>query len=312
MITFRYEDRDTPVHRTSAVVKLIWVVDVLTLSLIFDDPIYLVLLFAATLPVVYVGHIAREWFSVIRFVVFLAPMIVALNVAFNHNGSHVLYQAGVALPFLGTPTITLEALVYGLMMSVRLLAILSAFAILTFTVHPDDLMLLMLKLKVPYRSVLVTSMSTRFLPTLIEDARTITDVQRSRGLEVDRGNIIQRIKNRVPILVPLVANSLDRAVQIAEAMESRAFGSSKKRTFYRELELSRWDKAMALLMLTPLVLGLLGRLLFGLGTYRYYPSLEPITLEPMGAVALLVVLLVLNMLSIPQSRLQSKQLLITK
>jgi len=299
MITFRYEDKDTPVHRRSAVVKLIWVVDVLVLSLIFDDPLYLVLLFCATLPVVYVGNIMREWFSVIKFVVFLAPMIVVLNVLFNHNGSHVLYQAGVALPFVGVPTITLEALVYGLMMSVRLLAILSAFAVLTFTVHPDDLMLLMLKLKVPYRSVLITSMSTRFLPTLMEDARTITDVQRSRGLEMDRGNIVQRIKNRVPILVPLVANSLDRAVQIAEAMESRAFGSSKKRTFYRELELDKWDRAMALLMLVPLMLGLFGRVLVGIGTYRYYPSLAPITLEPIGAVALVAILVALGTLSIP-------------
>ena len=299
MITFGYEDKNTPVHRANPAIKLMWVVDVLVLSLAFDDPLYLGLIFLATLPVVYIAHILKEWFSIIKLIVFLAPFIVVLNVAFNHNGSTVLYDAGFWIPFVGSPVVTLEALFYGLAMCVRLLSILSAFVVLTFTIHPDDLMLLMLKLKVPYRSVLITSMSTRFLPTLMEDAKTITDVQRSRGLEMDTGSIIQRIKNRIPVLVPLLANSLDRSVQIAEAMESRAFGSGKGRTFYREVAFSRWDKVMALIMLSPLALGLAGRLAFGLGTYQYYPSLQPFALEPLSALALVMVVLVLNTLPVP-------------
>jgi len=298
MITFRYEDKNTPVHRANPVLKLIWVVDVLVLSLAFDHPLYLVLVFLATLPVVYLGKIAKEWFSIIKIIVFLAPFIVVLNVAFNQNGSTVLYAAGFSLPLVGSPTITLEALTYGLAMCVRLLSILSAFALLTFTVHPDELMLLMLKLRVPYRSVLVTSMSTRFLPTLMEDAKTITDVQRSRGLEMDTGNVVQRIKNRIPVLVPLLANSLDRSVQIAEAMESRAFGSGKERTYYKELSMTRWDRIMALIMLAPLVLGLIGRLILGLGTYQYYPTLQPLVFEPASVLVLVMIVLAIGLLPV--------------
>ena len=294
MISFRYKEKGTAIHKLNAFCKLAWVVSILVLSLIFNNPIYLLLLFLSTLPIIIAARVWREWASLMKFALYLCLAIIIVNALVSSHGSHLLWQAPFRIPLIGAPVITLEAIFFGVGMSLRLLAIISAFTILTFTIHPDDIMLAMIKMKLPYKSVLVTSLSTRFVPTLIDDVERISDVQRSRGLELDRGKLTQRIKSRMAIIIPLLSNSLDRTVQVAEAMESRAFGSGEKRTFYKEIKLSRLDVPALISGFLPVVLGMFMRW-WGQGDYQYYPTLEKISLDGFecSMLALLVFLLCL-------------------
>lgn len=277
MISFRYKDKGTAIHKLNPFCKLGWVTSVFALALILNNPIYLLLLFLATLPLVIAAKVWREWTSIIKFAFYLCLAIIIINALVSSHGSHLLWQASFRIPIIGTPVLTVEAVLFGVGMSLRLLAIISAFGILTFTIHPDDLMLSMIKMKLPYKSVLVTSLTTRFIPTLIDDVERISDVQRSRGLELDHGNLMQRIKSRMAIIIPLLSNSLDRTVQVAEAMESRAFGHGERRTFYREVKLSKVDAQILIVSLLPLALGIFMRWL-GQGDYQYYPTLGKISL----------------------------------
>jgi len=292
VISFRYRDKGTAIHRLNPFVKVVWVVSILVLSLIFNNPIYLLLLFLSTLPIIIAARVWREWASIMKFALYLCLAIIIINAIVSYHGSHVLWQAPFRIPPLGAPIITLEAVFFGVGMSLRLLTIISAFTILTSAVHPDDIMLAMIKLKLPYKSVLVTSLSTRFIPTLIDDVERISDVQRSRGLELDRGNIVQKIRSRTAIIIPLLSNSLDRTVQVAEAMESRAFGSGEKRSFYKEIKLGRLDILALILGFLPLAHGIFIRW-WGQGDYQYYPTLEKISLAgfEVSMLALLVFLL---------------------
>ena len=278
MISFRYKDKGTAIHKLNPFCKLGWVTSVFVLALILNNPVYLLLLFLATLPLVIAARVGKEWASLMKFAFYLCLAIIIINALVSSHGSHLLWQAPFRIPIIGTPTLTLEAILFGVGMSLRLLAIISAFAILTFTIHPDDLMLSMIKMKLPYKSVLVTSLTTRFIPTLIDDAERISDVQRSRGLELDRGNLYQRIRSRMAILIPLLSNSLDRTVQVAEAMESRAFGSGGKRTFYNEIKLNKVDFQILIVSFFPLALGIFMWWL-GQGNYQYYPTLGKINLS---------------------------------
>ncbi|MFQ6053098.1 MAG: energy-coupling factor transporter transmembrane component T family protein, partial [Candidatus Bathyarchaeia archaeon] len=70
------------------------------------------------------------------------------------------------------------------------------------------------------------------------------DAQRSRGLELERGSILARIRNYIPILLPLIINSIRRSLELAEAMESRAFGASRDRTNLYELKMGARDYAV--------------------------------------------------------------------
>ncbi len=83
-------------------------------------------------------------------------------------------------------------------------------------------------------------MALRFIPVLAEDAQNIIAAQESRGLELSKGNLLTRIRNMIPILIPLVILAIRRAQQLAEALESRAFGSGK-RTSYWEYRISEKD-----------------------------------------------------------------------
>ena len=214
MISFRYRDKGSAVHQVNPFSKLAWGGSILVLALFFDNPLYLLLLLLSTLPLVMAGKVWREWASLMKLSLYLALLIIVINALVSYEGSHVLYQFSFKLPLLGTPRITFEAIVFGMGNALRLLAIMSAFAVLTLTIHPDDLMLAMIKLRLPYKSVLVTSLATRFVPTLIDDVERITDVQRSRGLELNKGGLRKRIKGAMSIIIPLLAYSAKDSIMV--------------------------------------------------------------------------------------------------
>jgi len=293
VISFRYRDKGTVIHQLNPFCKLAWVASVVVLALILNHPLFLLFLFLSTLPMVITAKVWREWTSFMRLALYLCVAIVIVNALMSYHGTHILLEAPFRVPVMGTPVITLESTFYGVAMCLRLLAIISAFAVLTFTVHPDDMMLSMIKMGLPYKSVLVASLSTRFIPNLIQDVGRITDVQRSRGLELDKGRLPQRVKSRTRVIVPLLSNSLDRTVQIAEAMESRAFGSGTRRTFYKEIRLSLIDTFTLSFACLPLAFGIFMRL-SGYGDYQYYPTLEGINLNGLEWSMLIVLILLLS------------------
>lgn len=297
MTSYRYRGKDTTIHKLNPWCKLAWIGSVFILALLFNNPLYLLLLFLSTLPLVLAARIWKEWVSLMKFLLFLCGLIIVINALASNQGFHVLYQIPFAIPIVGAPKITLEAILCGAGNSVRLLAIISAFTMLTFTIHPDDLMLALIKAKLPYKSVMATSLSTRFVPSLIDDAQCITDVHKSRGLEFDKGGRVQKAKNYMAIAIPLLSNSLDRAVQVAETMESRAFGSGQRRTFYKELKTSRLDIITLVFAFSPAVVGISMRCM-GQGGYEYYPVLPGISFTGLEAIMLISLVLLLNMVFI--------------
>jgi len=292
MNRFHYRDKNTSIHQLNPLCKLYWIIIVSLIALFFDHPLYLLFLFGSTLPVVISAGVLREWAGFLKYSLYLCLLIIVFNVLVSRYGTHILWQAPFHLPVLGSPSVTLEALVFGFGMSLRLLTVISAFSLFTLTIHPDDLIQSLLKVKMPYKSILVASLCLRFIPVLIADASQISAIQSSRGLELDRGHIWQKIKNRSAVIIPLLSNSLDRTVQIAEAMESRAFGSGSQRSFYKIIKLSRLDLVILVVSFTAVVLAVIMRL-EKLGAYTYYPTLENILLSgwELGGLILLLVLL---------------------
>jgi energy-coupling factor transport system permease protein len=271
MLRYTYKDKNTPIHRLNPFAKLAWILSVFILAIQFNHIYYLLALFLITLVPIIVARVWGEWLSLMKFMLFLSGLVVIITVLVNWNGEHILYQASFQVPLMGRPQITVEAIVWGITNAIRLLAIVSAFSLFILTIHPDDLMAGMVKLRLPYNLVLVNSLSTRFVPTLFEDISRISDAQRSRGLETDRGNIFQKVRGYSAVIIPLLANSLDRAIQVAEAMESRAFGSAKRRTFYKEMRVSKFDIVSIIATLFPSILGITMWCLQDFGRCQFSP-----------------------------------------
>jgi energy-coupling factor transport system permease protein len=271
MTIFRFQDNHSPVHRLSPFCLLAWVLSLMMASLLFASPVYLASLFVATLPMVIISGIWRQWLSLVFFAIITGFAIMVINALVINQGSTVLLESTFSIPTLGVLRVTMEAIFFALSMALRILVIVSAFAVFNCTVHPDDQMLAMIQIKIPFKSVLVVSLSTRFVPALFEDLDRLTMVQQARGLEIHQGSLWKKIKNRAVILVPLLANSLDRCIQIAEAMEARAFGQGKNRTYFKHLDTTLFDIFTIGLGFLPLIWGIT-LLVNHLGYYDAYAN----------------------------------------
>jgi len=275
MRELKYQDKDTVIHRLSPFTKLAWGGGVVILSLIFNHPVYILILFLSLIPLVKLAGVWREWAPMLKFSLWLGIIIIVINALVSYHGQHVLVAAPFQLPILGRPVITLEAIAFGAVKALTLVVIISTFALINLTVHPDDIMSVLLKMKLPYKSVLVTSLSTRFIPCLVEDVGRISDGYRTRGVQLDAGNWFKKMRNRAKITISLLANSLDRAVQVAEAMEARAFGTGQKRVLYKDITISGMDSVTLIIGILPLAAGIAVRIL-GFGDYQYFPTLPAI------------------------------------
>lgn len=150
--------------------------------------------------------------------------------------------------------ITYEGLIMALKLSVRLALIIISGSLLTFTTTPilltDGIEKLLSPLKVigvpAHELAMMMSIALRFIPTLLEETDKIMKAQAARGADFDTGNILQRAKSFVPVLVPLFVSAFRRAEDLATAMESRCYRGGTGRTRLRQLKLTHIDVKIAL------------------------------------------------------------------
>ena len=129
--------------------------------------------------------------------------------------------------------------------AVRFVAIVVSTSLFFITTSPDELEQVMKTFRLPRDVVFAFVTAVRFIPVMMLDTLQIMDAQKSRGLELEKGNIIRRVRNLIPILIPLVVNSVVRSGELAEAMESRAYGAVPRPTSLVVYKASAIDKAVS-------------------------------------------------------------------
>ena len=177
----------------------------------------------------------------------LKPLIMILvftgilNLFFT-GGENVLIKIWVV-------TITLEGVIRAVFMVSRILMLISATFLLTYTTSPisltdglESLMAPLKKLKVPVHELsMMMCIALRFIPTLIEETDKIMSAQKARGADFETGNLLQKVKALVPILVPLFVSAFRRADELATAMECRCYQGGDGRTKMKLLRFHRGD-----------------------------------------------------------------------
>ena len=146
-------------------------------------------------------------------------------------------------------TITQNGLIMGVKMVLRLALLLMASSILTLTTSPivltdgiESLLNPFKRIGVPaHELAMMMTIALRFIPTLLEETDKIMKAQASRGADFTQGNILQRAKNMLPILIPLFISAFRRADDLAIAMESRCYRGGEGRTRMHELKYRHAD-----------------------------------------------------------------------
>ena len=212
------------------------------------------LLFLLQVPFVLLAKVQRQWIRSLRGASFLAILIFAINIAtsFFTSGYH-----------LTAPIVENAAA-----LTLRFVVLVESFSVFFLTTSPDHLGLALEESQVPYEFAFAFTTAVRFVPVLAEEAQTIMDAQKARGLELEKGGLLKRIRNYVPVLIPLIVSAIRRSLELAEAMESRAWGATKKRTNLYLLKFHRGD--FALLAIT---VGILAAAVY----VHFYVSIPTIT-----------------------------------
>src|SRR5699024_9082826 len=152
--------------------------------------------------------------------------------------------------------ITREGLRTAVFMAVRLILLVIGSSLLTLTTRPINLTDGIEALLSPFGKIglpahelaMMMTIALRFIPTLLEETDKIMKAQKARGADFESGNILNRAKSLVPLLVPLFINAFRRADELATAMEARCYRGGDNRTRLNELELKRSDVAALISM----------------------------------------------------------------
>ena len=150
---------------------------------------------------------------------------------------------------LGFARITREGLVNAVLYALRLVFLVMGSSLLTLTTAPvpltDGLERLLSPLKAirfpAHEMAMMMTIALRFIPTLLEETDKIMKAQSARGADFESGNLIQRAKAMVPLLVPLFVSSFRRAGELAMAMEARCYHGGEGRTRLHVLKMARRD-----------------------------------------------------------------------
>jgi energy-coupling factor transport system permease protein len=236
----------SPIHNLDPRIKFVYVCAVFVAAILFGEILPLIALFLMSIPFVLLAGVQKEWLRSLRGAAFLAAFIFLVNIASN------FFTSGYVL--------TAVAVESSAAMTLRFVVLVESFSVFFLTTSPDHLGLALEQTRVPYEFAFAFTTAVRFVPVLAEEAQTIMDAQKARGLELEKGGFLKRIRNYVPVLIPLIVSAIRRSLELAEAMESRAWGATKKRTNLYALKLHRGDFALLAITIGVLVVAIYVRL----------------------------------------------------
>lgn len=184
---------------------------------------------------------AKLYFKGLKPILFVIVFTAILNM-FLTDGKEIYF-------FGHSIGITVEGVLMAVKMAIRLVILIIASCILTYTTSPmaltdgiEKLLKPLSKIGFPaHELAMMMSIAIRFIPTLIEETDKIIKAQQARGADFDTGSIIKRAKALIPMLVPLFISAFRRADELAVAMESRCYRGGESRTKLREIKFTKTD-----------------------------------------------------------------------
>ncbi len=258
----------SPLHAARAGVGALWTLSLIATALILYHPLALLALTLAVLGAAYGAGVGRLLARSLRTAAIVAVPIVLVNVLVSRDGLTVFARLGDLGPF-GQGDLTVEALVYGAVIALKVTLLILITTLAGLAVDPDELLRGLRRLS--FRSALTATLATRMLPVLAADAQRLAEAQRTRP-----GGASGGARARVALLSAVVGSSLDRAMDVAATLEVRGYASARRpprgsRAPRRAL--SRHDLAFLASAAATLALALLGRL-SGVAEFSAYPRIE--------------------------------------
>jgi energy-coupling factor transport system permease protein len=259
-----YRRMASPLHAARAGVGALWAGALALAALLLFHPLVLVTLLAAVLCAGWGAGVGRTLARSMRRGAIVWLPIVLVNVVVSREGLTVFARLGNLGPF-GQGDLTVEAVVYGAVIALKVMLLILITTLASLTVDPDEMLRILRRLS--FRSALTASLATRMIPVLAADAQRMAEAQRTRPEGAPRG-----ARGRVALLGAVIGGSLDRAMDVAATLEVRGFATAR-RAPRSPRPWSRHDVAFLLSAAAVLALAILGRV-GGVASFNAYPEIH--------------------------------------
>jgi energy-coupling factor transport system permease protein len=245
------------VHRLDPFTKFLMVLCVSSLVIVFANLYLLVIVVLACAFVSVLASISagQMWVYLRPFLYLIGLVVVVQAFFYPFAVGYPLVRVSSDSPFLsGTTLVSLDGIVYGVTLGLRFVALIVVSTIFSLTTNSRDFLLSARRFKVPFEIVFMVNVALRFIPDIRDKTSEVLLAQTARGLELQRGNALRRLKNLLPLLLPLLITYILAARNAAVVIETRAFRWKKERTYMRSLCFSKMDYFTIVLTLVLTVL----------------------------------------------------------
>jgi len=252
-ITDLYTEADTFLHRLDPRVKILSVLLLSLLAFVLTSLPYLLVLLSFIFLLLLLARASYlKTIFALKFVLRFMALIAILWPLFDPSGTPVIAK-------LGPITITEPAIWRGLTSAVRVGCLATVWYILIFTTSQRDLVRALVKLGLRFDFGLALAIALRFFPAFGTIMESVIDAQRARGMEFEKGNFLSRSKKYVAVMGPAIVSALRTADTLSLALQSRAYGARRDRTYLRELRMRGKDYAALAIVVAMLAIPVFAR-----------------------------------------------------
>ena len=230
-----YSDIDSPIHKLTGASKLIALIIWAVASMITYDTRVLLGMFVISIIVFKISKVKFKQVSFVLYfiLIFLLLNNIAIFIFSLYEGVQIYGSRNDLFKIAGPYTVTAQQLFYQFNITLKYFSIIPMALLFMVATNPSEFAASLNKIGVSYKIAYSVSIALRYIPDVQRDYQDISFAQQARGIDMSKKEkLTKRIKNSASILMPLIFSSLDRIEAISSAMELRAFGSNKKRTWY--------------------------------------------------------------------------------
>lgn len=230
-----YSDIDSPIHKLTGASKLIALIIWAVASMITYDTRVLLGMFVISIIVFKISKVKFKQVSFVLYfiLIFLLLNNIAIFIFSPYEGVQIYGSRNDLFKIVGPYTVTAQQLFYQFNITLKYFSIIPMALLFMVATNPSEFAASLNKIGVSYKIAYSVSIALRYIPDVQRDYQDISFAQQARGIDMSKKEkLTKRIKNSASILMPLIFSSLDRIEAISSAMELRAFGSNKKRTWY--------------------------------------------------------------------------------
>lgn len=251
-MAFQYVPKDTYLDRMNPLVKLAYVGTALIFALLIDEITDLSIVFLWIL-------VGAAWWMAgrveIRSLGFLLSLMkwmvlflmIVQGLTYRLGDQTVILQL-FDYPVPGTGTnygqLTIGGVMFGFLVSTRIIAVVTVLPIFTMTTSMSRLNAALAKIRVPQKMIFMLVTAMRFVPLVQESWQAIIDAQKIRAFDIEKANFYQKLRRAyVPIVTPLLLLMFRKAMDLEVAINARAFGAKKERTYIEDIGFKGVDYA---------------------------------------------------------------------